>query len=118
MVLNVLFTAFALFAALAAGLFTWYTHTCTDRAIAARDELASGLRKLAALREEVETLHKRLDRVSGRVYAQGRRPPRPVDDDGLELPDLGGPNGELDPELAAELALQSAPAVAPGKRSA
>jgi len=98
----------------AAAAFAWLAWKASGDAVAARDELQSGIRRLTATREELLVLEKRLDRVAGRVYAQGRRP-RPIDDDGIEMPQQ---NGELDSDFAAELALQAAPVVAPGKRGA
>lgn len=114
--LNTMFTVIALIAVAASFGFAYYAHLCARAAEDDADELASGLRKLVTVREDIEMLSKRLDRVSGRVYAQARR--APADDDFTPAHLVVAPGSpDLDPELAAELALQAAPAVAPGKRN-
>lgn len=72
-------------------------------------------RQLAILRIDMDALDLRLRRLAGTVYSPPgvrRKPPAVKGPDEPESPqaDLN----ELDPELAAELALQTAPPVSPG----
>lgn len=76
-----------------------------------REAPATLAAEVAALHEAVNRLRHVQQRFQGRFdqyVRQGREE---------HLPRLNGPDGALDPELAAELALQNAPPVAPGKGS-
>jgi len=73
------------------------------------------MKRLARVHDELAAVNGRMDRLAGRIYAQTRKPSssEPVsngDTAALELE-------ELDPELAAELRLQTAAPVSPGTRN-
>lgn len=95
-----------------AGAFAFIASTHARNAAESATELASGLRRLRVVHDELATLNARLDKVAGRVYAQSRRAPRSP-----AAADVPEELSDLDPELAAELALQLAPPVEPAKRN-
>lgn len=114
-------TAFALLivSAICVGA-AYVAYQAARSAVESGDRLERDLRAMRGLRDDVTALSSRLDRVSGRVYAQARRPKlaqEQADDDLFQLPLQNGQGDEIDPELAATIALQTAPPVAPGKRS-
>jgi hypothetical protein len=115
-------TAFALFASLLLALITlgatYVAYHAAKSAVDAHDKLERELRASRTLREDVLALEGRMNRLAGRVYAQVRRPREPVTVDAEPLGNghYGVNFGEIDPDLAAELALQNAAPVAPGKR--
>lgn len=125
MITELLSTGFALICALACGFAAWQTfhdsRQAHDDAMALRPALA----RIATLEAELMSLRAQHLKLRGTFYAaQGAgRPPsrtRDFDDqDELEksirrrLVEIGDVS-ELDPELAAELALQRAPAAGPG----
>lgn len=111
MLADVLSTVFALLSAAAAAFFAWSAREGAEDAGESRRELEGQVRAFKAAIDRISSVEGRLDRLAGRVYAQARKP-QPVDDELPELVERG--NGVLDPELAAELALQRAPAVSPG----
>lgn len=110
--MDVLSTAFALFALCACGFLAWQAHGFARDARDAARELQKSQGKIAANALTLDAHHAHLRRLEGRIAQMKQGPRRAVIDGEIELPD---PNGELDPELAAEIALQRAPAVSPGK---
>ena len=95
--------------ACAAGCFLWARQARVDA-----EALTRGARRIPQLADDLTALHARVERLAGRVYAQTRKPaPQRITGGEEENFDLGLD----DPELAAEIALQSAPPVAPGKRN-
>jgi uncharacterized protein YhaN len=66
--------------------------------------------EVAALREAVDSLKQTHQRFAGKFYQQYRE----ADPSSSSAPQSSLPLNGLDPELAAELALQSAPPVRPG----
>jgi hypothetical protein len=91
-----------------------------ERAEALAHRLERDLRTLEVVRIDVESLSGRVRRLAGTIYSPpgvGGRPkkqPNTLDD---ELYGPGALDGEdVDPELQAALALQTAPPVAPGTR--
>jgi hypothetical protein len=108
--LTTIFTAFALiFSLSAAGVAGFFA----ARAANDSDELAAGLRRLQGVRDELAAMQVRLDKLAGRVYANWRRAPVTVE--GELYSAANGADDDADPDLAAQLALQSAPAASPGK---
>jgi len=124
-----LFTAFtvvAMLSALAAVAAAWVAARYALELAEAERALASCARVLKAATDRISIVEGRLDRLAGRVYSQARK--RPPDDVLAELEpherrQFAGSDrsyagvDQLDPELAAELALQGAPAVSPGSRN-
>lgn len=116
-------TVLSIIAASIAALACVLSVRAAARSEKAADDLEGKLRAVKAQRDELAAMSGRLDRLAGRVYQQSRRPPvsksfAPEEPDG----DMGPSrhqvfDSDLDPELAAELALQSAPPVDPGKRN-
>lgn len=96
----------------AATVMAWIAFRAAERCDALAHDLIAAQRRLKAVSEEVQGFEQRLQRLTGRVYAQSRRPAANTNPDDYEYPT----GGELDPDLEAALALQTAPAVAPGKR--
>jgi len=116
-----LFTAFtvvAMLSALAAVAAAWVAARYALELAESERTLASCARVLKAATDRISIVEGRLDRLAGRVYSQARKR-LPVDDDegarGADRSYAGV--DQLDPELAAELALQGAPAVSPGSRN-
>lgn len=118
--MDVLSTAFALFALCACGFLAWQAHGFSRDARDAARELQKSQGKIASHTLTLDAHHAHLRRLEGRIaqMKQGRKPPEEFVE-GRDYNVIDAPavlNGELDPELAAELALQSAPAVSPGKQ--
>lgn len=116
MLSTALFTAVSIMAAMIAGLAVFAAVRKLEAADELHRDLERDLRALAVLRLDVDSLDTRLRRLAGSVYSPPGSRRKPVaavtDDDPYERQaDLNG----LDPELAAELALQRAPAASPGK---
>lgn len=118
--MELLSTGFALLALLAAGFLTWQCNGYARDARAAALELRKSQGTLHAQGLSLANLALQHRRLNGRVNAMkaGPRYARDVDEleqfEQVNAPPEGAPNG-LDPELAAEIALQNAPAVSPGK---
>lgn len=114
--MDIFLTCFQLLLTSFAAVCAWSAMKQNESAGDARDELASGIRKLNATREELLVLEKRLDRLAGRVYAQGRRPITDEQAAGQIADDIraAGNGAPVDDDLAALIALQSAPAAKPG----
>jgi len=116
-ILSTAFALIALLAGAAAALFAYLARRdsleCADALMSFRSSRAL----LAGINDRMLAVEGRMNRLAGRVYAQARRP---REDDGYDAPDCAFANAEhpsaLDPELAAELALEQAPAVSPGKQ--
>lgn len=123
--MNWLSTTIAAVMAILAAYCAWVAVRAHDRARDQADSaedharsIARDAKKIAALHDELESVHGRLNRLAGRVYASSRKPPAEANgDDGPGVFPGNQQLAELDPELAAELALQTAPPVSPGKRS-
>jgi len=81
--------------------------SAANRADGVGAELSASLRRFKTVQDSVLVLETRLDRLSGRVYAQARKPKPEPEDDG---------DGEFDSELAEALALQAAPPAQPGAK--
>lgn len=116
MLSTVLLTGVALLAAGVAAIALYGCVRTFEKTEALAEGLSRDLRALAVLRIDVDSLDTRLRRLSGTVYSppgRARKSPGqlPAANGALELDDLS----ELDPELAAELSLQRAPAASPGK---
>lgn len=105
--------------ALAAAFGAWLAIGASSDAKHAAQQLLRSQGKLVALEDRQAALESSLRKLHGRVAAYRRWG---IDDD----PPAGGDrlvrdvpppivNGDMDPELAAELALQNAPAAAPGR---
>lgn len=110
-------TVLSIIAASIAALACVLSVRAAARSEKAADDLEGKLRAVKAQRDELAAMSGRLDRLAGRVYQQSRRPPVSKRDTALTDPDDAHFDSDLDPELAAELALQSAPPVDPGKRN-
>lgn len=108
--MDVLSTAFALFALCACGFLAWQAHGFSRDARDAARDLQKSQGKIASHTLTLDAHHAHLRRLEGRIaqMKQGRKP------DYVEIDAPPVLNGELDPELAAELALQNAPPVRPG----
>lgn len=98
-------TAFALLGMSVAVLAAWASVKAADHAADSARDLERECRKIAALREAQTALEQRLERLTGRVYAQARKPAAPP-------PDPDEPD-EPDDGLHAFLGLQSASPVKP-----
>lgn len=114
--LSTAFTLLALFSAVFAGVAAWISGRNALALDEAERNAASAARALKSSTDRLMALEGRLDRLAGRVYATSRKP-QPPDEPEPALIDrsYAGVN-QLDPELAAELALQNAAPIAPGKR--
>jgi hypothetical protein len=112
-------TACALMFAAAAALFAWIADSARVECRKLHSHLSSWRLQLLQLEHEHESLVAQHRKLRGAFYG-GRQSSRAAID--------GGPDGDwpfqsgaphpaidLDPELAAELALQNAPAASPGK---
>lgn len=116
MLSTALFTAVSIMAAMVAGLAVFAAVRKLEAADELHRDLERDLRALAVLRLDVDSLDTRLRRLAGSVYSPPgiRKKPagRSVEDqDDDPHVDLNG----LDPQLAAELALQKAPPASPGR---
>jgi hypothetical protein len=109
-VLSTAYTLLALFSAIFAALAAWVAGRHAAAVVDAETALKKATRALTSTTDRLSSVEGRLDRIAGRVYSQTRKPRPVADDDDEQHVDVA-----LDPELAAELALQSAPAVMPGR---
>lgn len=123
-------TGFALLILGACAFMLWRCHEYAEDAVDAMRSLSKSQGKLASHDLLLSALHQSVKRIDGKVGAlQARlRAPLSSADGDADFPahdeysqrqrGIDRPNsGDVDPELAAELALQNAPAVSPGKRS-
>lgn len=106
-------TAFALICACVAAFLCLLAVRAAERAESAAESLDRELRRVRALGLEVESLQGQVKRIGGRIYAQARREPV-KSPQGYEDPQ--GALEDLDDDIAAQLALQSAPPADPGAR--
>jgi hypothetical protein len=117
--MDVLSTGFAVLALLAAGFLTWQCNSYAKDARAAALELRKSQGTLHAQGLSIANLALQHRRLNGRVNAMKASPRYVEDDDDAPERDTrtidAFPANGLDPDLAAELALQNAPAVSPGK---
>lgn len=122
--MDLLSTAFALLTLCACGFLTWQSHVNAEDARDSCDELRAARALLKSNQLAMDNFHLQLRRLNGRVNeVRGKMRAQLVQDapeDGLDdyRNDYRPPDPQamqLDPELAAELALQNAPAVSPGK---
>lgn len=117
--LSTAFTLLALFCAVFAGIAAFISGRNALALDEAERNAASAARALKSSTDRLMALEGRLDRLAGRVYATSRKP-QPNGDytradweaAGVKLTEPA----DLDPDLAAELALQNAAPIAPGKR--
>lgn len=114
--MELLSTGFAFLALAACVFLTWQCNSYAREARDARNELQKSVGKLASHSLTLEDVQHQLRRLNGRVSQMKQGPRRAVDDyDDLPREDPAAHlNGDIDPALAAELALQSAPPVRPG----
>lgn len=125
-----LFTGTALIGALLAGVAAWLAIRAANDAHHSAQQLLRSQGKLVALDDRQTALEASLRKLHGRVAAHRRwdagdggdeyEPARRAIERGGEIPPPSTPpraptNGVIDPELEAELALQRAPVVAPGR---
>ncbi len=108
-------TAFALLVLFACAFLTWRAHQAAEDAKDAERSLSRTQGKLASHDLLLSALHTSVKRIDGKVGALQARLRAPVSSaaEGGDLPALA--DDGMDPELAAELALQRAPAASPGK---
>jgi hypothetical protein len=108
----------------ACALLTVVCSFCAYRAVRAQaraeaegEELARASKRVKNTFDELAALHGRVDKLAGRVYSQTRKAPPARTESGTDEESTDSPLmfGVDDPELAAELALQAAPPVQPGK---
>ena len=118
-------TAFALAAfvfACIAAVAAWLAQRSERALHAAERDLRAAERRLNTAADHVIALDGRVKTLAGRVYAQSRKSPPSDADDGEDITARGADRSyagqmQLDPDLEAELRLQSAPPISPGKRS-
>jgi hypothetical protein len=116
MLSTALLTGLSLFAACVSGVALWAAVRTFDKAEGMVRSLERDLRALAVMRLDVDALDTRVRRLAGSVYSppgSRRKPAAPSTLNGDDDPHVD--LDELDPQLAAELALQKAPPVAPGR---
>jgi hypothetical protein len=117
--MDVLSTGFAVLALLAAGFLTWQCNSYAKDARAAALELRKSQGTLHAQGLSIANLALQHRRLNGRVNAMKASnryaTEADVDDFANEAASISTAVNGLDPDLAAELALQNAPAVSPGK---
>lgn len=109
-------TGFALLILGACAFMLWRCHEYAEDAVDAMRSLSKSQGKLASHDLLLSALHQSIKRIDGKIGALQARLRAPVSSADGDV-DLPAPDGEVDPDLAAELALQNAPAVSPGKRS-
>lgn len=93
-------------------LCAWVAGKRAEQADERATELEQGIRQLKALHLDVAALEMRVNRVTGRVYAQARYGKKRATEQPDETDD--STEEELDPDFAAQLALQRTPDRRPG----
>ena len=105
-------TAFAVLTIVAGAFFVWQCHGYAADARDALRELKKSQGVIHSHTLTLDALHGHLRRLNGKVASMQPARRAPLDDDDPAQINLGA---DVDPAFAAELALQNAPAVAPGK---
>lgn len=116
MLSTILLTGLTLIGATVACLACYAAVRAFEKAESYADGFAKDVRSMALLRQEVLAIDSRLNRITGRVYAVSRheRKTAAVEDEDEPASAQREING-LDGDLAAQIALQSAPAASPGR---
>lgn len=117
---GMLSTAFAVLALAACAVLAWLAYKFCDRAEEAAAELRASVGKVKSHELALDAHHQSIARINGkigRLVRDGVIPP--ASRFAGEPPDLAATEAALsalDPEFAAELDLQRAPAASPGNR--